>query len=760
MATKIDQKEYLKRYLSNDKDKKKKKKKKDKHSAAKKGNVVIVDDDLDLTALQSRIDDNETDLFGLDEEAPQVVGIIDERPPELRAREDFSSAKWKALNANNDFDAMLRADEGMRTADAENRVTFKDQGEKNEQRRKYDSDESPPRQNNTSRKNRGRKDSDESPPRRRGSEEKDISIRRRKRDGSDESPPRKSVVSKSTRKNRDSDESPPRGRRSKEKEVSRRKKRIDDSDESPPRKSAAGKSTRNNQDSDESPPRKRRSKEKHMPRTKTRKEDSEESPPRKSAVNKGARKNRDSDESPPRRRRSKEHNFGSRKERVDDSEKCPPGRKTNIEYRKQTYDSDGSPPRKHRQHDSDESPPRQRVDKELEKRRKRHDSEESPVRGQRDKEHRERDRRQIRRRSNDSDESPPRRSKNTTNESEGRLRTVSDKRERSKKSPTERESRRYNDSDESPPRRRQNNIIRHSSSRYRQVDKRDQPTHSRVGSPPVRIKQERKSSDSDLSPPRKSTARSARDESPPRRKRSPRGHRQCEPSQLEQRIKQEPRSPSTSRRHDPTEKMTKTLDGKRAGLQDAKSLREENEKHRAREREALMKLTDEASGRYAETVVREKGGRRRDVEKELREELAKRKQDEKKKEIYSRWGKGVKQVEDYKAQLEEAAREMEKPLARYADDKDLDEYLKEQEREGDPMLEYLRSKRKEENKRAGIPEKPVYEGAFPDNRYGIRPGYRWDGVDRSNGFEKRWFETMSKKKAVEEEAYKYSVEDM
>lgn len=117
-------------------------------------------------------------------------------------------------------------------------------------------------------------------------------------------------------------------------------------------------------------------------------------------------------------------------------------------------------------------------------------------------------------------------------------------------------------------------------------------------------------------------------------------------------------------------------------------------------------------------------------------------------------------MEEYNARLQEAAQEMDKPLARYADDKDLDEHLKQQERDGDPMLEYLRSKRKEENRRAGIPEKPTYQGAFPDNRFGIRPGYRWDGVDRSNGFEKRWFETTSKKKATEEEAYKYSVEDM
>uniref|UniRef100_A0A182IJX0 BUD13 homolog n=1 Tax=Anopheles atroparvus TaxID=41427 RepID=A0A182IJX0_ANOAO len=293
--------------------------------------------------------------------------------------------------------------------------------------------------------------------------------------------------------------------------------------------------------------------------------------------------------------------------------------------------------------------------------------------------------------------------------------------------------------------------------RAQEGSSRRSPAKSNRGNSPgpsVRGKQEMNRSDSDLSPPRKSdrTGRRDPDESPPRRRRP------APPV----RIKEERRSSGDESppRDATTGRMTKTLEGKRAGLQDARALREENEKHKRREREAFEQMAAEHTGRFAETVVRQKSGRRKDIEKELREEFEKRKQEEKKKEIYTRWGKGVKQVEEYNARLQEAAHEMDKPLARYADDKDLDEHLKQQERVGDPMLEYLRSKRKEENRRAGVPEKPTYQGAFPDNRYGIRPGYRWDGVDRSNGFEKRWFETLSKKKATEEEAYKYSVEDM
>ncbi len=76
--------------------------------------------------------------------------------------------------------------------------------------------------------------------------------------------------------------------------------------------------------------------------------------------------------------------------------------------------------------------------------------------------------------------------------------------------------------------------------------------------------------------------------------------------------------------------------------------------------------------------------------------------------------------------------EMSKPLARHADDEDLERMLRERERDGDPMLAFIKN-----------------TGSFPSplNRFALQPGHRWDGINRSNGFEKAWFARQTSKKA-------------
>lgn len=144
----------------------------------------------------------------------------------------------------------------------------------------------------------------------------------------------------------------------------------------------------------------------------------------------------------------------------------------------------------------------------------------------------------------------------------------------------------------------------------------------------------------------------------------------------------------------------------------------------------------------------------------LKEEEVKRKKEEKLMK-YMEWGKGLVQKKEREEKLEDAIYEADKPLSRYKNDKDLDHLLKGQEREDDPMAEYIRNRNEDGEVKPQKLNAPKYRGPpAPPNRYGIQPGARWDGVDRSNGFEKRFYESINAKKAREEAAYKWSVEDM
>jgi len=317
-----------------------------------------------------------------------------------------------------------------------------------------------------------------------------------------------------------------------------------------------------------------------------------------------------------------------------------------------------------------------------------------------------------------SDESPIRSKKNLSSSSRGQTIDISPPRRNSDESPPRRNRR---NSDESPPRKN-----RHENGSYR----RDISPQEL----PVKIKKERFS----LSPS-KYYLRSSKS-----------------PEDIQRNIKREKDSSSPQR----SQKMSKTLDGKASGLQNAKSLKVENEKFRQRQEKLFKEMKPEFSGKNSDVVFRERKGRNKEYEYDLEKEHKKMIAEEVRKKEYDRWGKGLKQLEQIEKRRAEYQHEASKPLSRAADDLDLQDYLKNQERTDDPMLQYIRRKRKEENIKKGVVEKPEYNGDFPDNRFNIRPGYRWDGVDRSNGYEKKYFTMINSKKSLEEEAYRYSTEDM
>lgn len=447
---------------------------------------------------------------------------------------------------------------------------------------------------------------------------------------------------------------------------------------------------------------------------------------------------------------------------------CP--QKRQIKQEKRSRSRDLSPERsKKKKNHPDQSPPRRKADRDQSPRgRKRKDSDQSPPRRARDSPPRRRQDASPVRKRRSSDQSPPRRRRDDDQSPPRRRRNDSDQsppRKRREPSPV----RRRRDSDQSPPRKRRDDDLsppRRKSPPRRQDDDQSPPRRRRKDSdqsPPRRQSPVRRRRDSDQSPPRR--RRSSSGERKPRRDQSspPRNRFKKETERKSRWAKESPkRSLSPPPTHKP--KSGKTLDGKKAGLQDAQSLKKESDERRRQEHDLFEKMSSEVSGRDAEVQMRStgrKGRRARDAaDEDPAEQRRKEEHEKKKKELYDRWGKGLKQIEDQKSRMEEMAHEASKPVARYANDEDLDRHLREQEHADDPMLEYIRSKRKKRDQQSNQPVMPKYEGSYPENRFGIRPGYRWDGVDRSNGYEKRWFDKQNEKRAVQDEAYKYSVEDM
>ncbi|XP_069470601.1 BUD13 homolog [Ambystoma mexicanum] len=324
-----------------------------------------------------------------------------------------------------------------------------------------------------------------------------------------------------------------------------------------------------------------------------------------------------------------------------------------------------------------------------------------------------------------------------------------------------RNERHDSDSDMTPPRKK---YIAVQPGMKKLQNTRGLPTspngHKRrvVSASPLRKRPaERSDSDSDLSPPRRQDIISAvrwrldSDLSPRRRTQKKSSDSDLSPPRRAQSAKDSP-----LRQQGRSSQASQMLSGGKAGLVSADILRKEKKDSRRKEQE--NKPLEEES-KSAATVFRDKSGRKRDLQAEREEKKRTAGVKSQREEQYAQWGKGLAQQQMQQQNVLDAAKEIDKPLARYIDDQDLDQMLREQERDGDPMANFIKKKKVKEEKNKKV--RPRYNGpAPPPNRFDLWPGHRWDGVDRSNGFEQKRFARQADQKAVQEMAYKWSVEDM
>lgn len=210
-----------------------------------------------------------------------------------------------------------------------------------------------------------------------------------------------------------------------------------------------------------------------------------------------------------------------------------------------------------------------------------------------------------------------------------------------------------------------------------------------------------------------------------------------------------------------------TAYGARAGLQSAASV---TAAQRRRATASSHPVTAEQKALHAkqhDTIYRDGSGRI--VNAALLRAEARRAEDEKAR----REAEARESVRGDVQRAQAAGRREALKEARYmdvgrgVDDVGMNEEMRARERWNDPAAGFLTENKDEERGgggggpagAGGGKVKRSYKGGAEPNRYGVRPGWRWDGVDRGNGFEKTWFQARNRVKDRRELEYAWQMDE-
>lgn len=152
----------------------------------------------------------------------------------------------------------------------------------------------------------------------------------------------------------------------------------------------------------------------------------------------------------------------------------------------------------------------------------------------------------------------------------------------------------------------------------------------------------------------------------------------------------------------------------------------------------------DASGRIINVAMKRAEARKAEAEKAEKEKQAREAQ----------MGDVQRHERETRRQQLQEAKSM--PLTRRIEDEELNEELKGKQLWNDPAAGFLTRMK---GPGLSVTGKPLYKGSFQPNRYGIRPGHRWDGVDRGTGFEKEWFNSRNRKGRLENLEYQWQMDE-